>query len=395
VSRSARNAALVAGVAAVLSGAAVALAIVNDQGTVGEVVLNALIIGVTYPLVGALIIARRSDNSIGWVLAAIGLLQGVNTFGSEYAYRALVKSPGSLPLGPEAAWFAFWTWMVSLGLLLTLMLLLFPTGQPPSPRWRGVVWGSSTAIALIVIGVAWAAWPERAGGLDATNSGSEVGGPGTVLVIVGVLLILVCAIASVVSLFVRYRRAVGVERLQLKWFTYAGVFAFVAIAIQFLPAPDTNAGLDAAGLALLAAALLMIPVAIGVAVLRYRLYDIDRIINKSIVYGALTAILVAGYAGSVLVLQALLPLSDRSPIAVAASTLAMAALFGPLRTRVQSAVDRRFYRARYNAEVTVESFGARLRRQTDLDALMGDLLEVVGETVQPLHASLWLRGRER
>jgi hypothetical protein len=387
---------LVIGAATLLSGTAILLAAVNDHGTVSDTILNAVVIGITYPTVGAVIIARAPGNSIGWVLAAVGLLQGLNTFTDEYAYRALVVTPGSLPFGAEASWLAFWTWMVSLGLLVTLMLLLFPTGRPPAPGWGWIVrlvWGG---IALIVGGAAWAAWPERASGLDVTGSNARVDGPGVLLFVAGAVTILLCALASIASLFFRYRRSTGVQRLQLKWFTFAGVFAFVAIGIQFLPPTSDSSGvLSSIGLAILGAGLLVVPVAIGVAVLRYRLYDIDRIINRSVVYAGLTAILVLGYAASVLVLQAVLPLSDRSPVAVAASTLAMAALFGPLRTRIQAAVDKRFYRARYNASVTVENFGARLRRQTDLDALTGDLLNVVGQTMQPLHASLWLRGQER
>jgi hypothetical protein len=390
-----RNAVLVIAAATLLSGAAILLATLNAHGTVGDAVLNAVITGMTYPIVGGVIIARAPGNSIGWVLAAVGLLQGINNFTEEYAYRALVVTPGSLPFGAEASWYAFWTWMVSLGLLVTLMLLLFPTGHPPTPGWRWIVWLVWGGIALIVTGVGWAAWPERASGLDVTGSTARVEGPGVLFALTGAVTILLCALASVASLFVRYRRSRGVQRLQLKWFTFAGVFAFIAIGIQFLPPISESSGVfSSISLAILGAGLLVIPVAIGIAVLRYRLYDIDRIINRSVVYAGLTAILVLGYAASVLVLQAVLPLSDKSPVAVAASTLAMAALFGPLRARIQAAVDKRFYRARYNAAVTVENFGARLRRQTDLDALTGDLLEVVAQTVQPLHASLWLRGRE-
>jgi hypothetical protein len=240
------------------------------------------------------------------------------------------------------------------------------------------------------------------GSFDDTRAVNPLGvrGAESVLEIVGVVglaLVLSCLLGAVAAVGFRFRRSRGAERLQLKWLSYSGGLVATCI-LAAIPLEASAASSETAtniSNFVITASLATIPIAVGVAILRYRLYEIDRIINKTLVYGLLTAILVAGYVGSVLLLQALLPVADDSPAAVAVSTLAMAALFGPLRRRVQDVVDRRFYRSRFNAVRTVEEFGSRLRSETDLDALSADLIGVVRQTVQPSHASLWLRAEKK
>lgn len=277
-----------------------------------------------------------------------------------------------------------------IGLVGIFFVLLFPDGRLPSRRWW---WVAALGVVGIVLGSAGMAL--RPGPLSESphvrSNPFGVEGMDFVMgLLEGALVLLpITILLAAISLVLRYRRSSGVERLQLKWLA----FAVAAVAIWFfgifvLPI-DGRAGALAEDVSLVLWAGL--PISAAFAILKYRLYDIDRIINKTIVYGAVTAILVTGYAGLVLLIQALLPVSDRSPVAVAVSTLAMAALFGPLRRRIQAVVDKRFYRSRYNSALTLESFGSRLRQQTDLDTLTSDLLGVIRDTVQPAHASLWLR----
>jgi hypothetical protein len=222
-------------------------------------------------------------------------------------------------------------------------------------------------------------------------------GAGAILEFVGVVglgMVIFALLGAVVSVVVRFRRSKGVERLQLKWLTFAGALVATCIVVAVpleAAAASSETATDISNF-VITASLSTIPLAVGVAILRYRLYDIDRIINHALVYGLISAILVVGYAALVLLLQRLLPVTNDSPVAVAASTLAMAALFGPLRGRVQREVDRRFYRSKFDAGRTIEEFGSRLRNETDLEALSADLIAVIRRTVQPSHASLWLAG---
>lgn len=347
--------------------------------------------------VGALVASRQPANPIGWVFCALGLGFMVGGVSSLYAIRALVDAPGSLPAGVAVAWLSSWVQFPTTMLVLYL-LLLFPNGHPPSPRWRGVVW---LVTALIAVGTLSAAL--RPGLL-------RTGPTGTVLPIdnplaieaIGPLLdglntvwpvaLVALLLAAIGSVILRFRRARGDERQQLKWFAFASCFVPVVIASNFALRPlpeDVRAPIQAA---IFGTAMVLFPVVVGLAVLRYRLYDIDVLINRTLVYGALSAVLFGTYVLSVLALSALLrPLTGSGDLAVAGSTLAVVALFAPLRRRIQLEVNRRFYRSRYDAARTIDRFSSRLRDQVDLDALSSELIGVVSETVQPAHASLWLR----
>jgi hypothetical protein len=352
-----------------------------------------VLLAVTFPLVGALVAARRPGNPLGWIFCLVGLSQGLVTAGWEYGTYTLRTAPGTLPGGEVAAWFGAWSWALGLDLLITLVLLLFPDGRLLSPRWRPVAWLS--AVPVVIICGLWAAaiWPLRGPALlDPAGAEPSVPGVPQALVAAAFPLMLACGVASLVSLVLRFRRSRGVERQQLKWFVFAG-----ALTVAGVLATETftvrEGSLLEALLGLLALAVVpSIPVAAGIAILRHRLYEIDRIINRTLVYGALTALLAGVYAAGALWLPRLLRLGE-SELIVAASTLAVAALFGPARRRVQQLVDRRFDRARYDAARTVERFSARLRDQVDLDTLSEELLAVVDRTVQPASASLWLRPR--
>ena len=340
---------------------------------------------------GALIASRRPLNPIGWIACGMGFLVVLAGATYEYAVRALVVDPGSLPFGPEAAWFSSWLWAPGIALMAFLMLL-FPTGRPPTRRWRWVAWGAAANL-LAVMGAAISLWPER--GASMLLEESPGGGPVVQMVIqLGVTIMFVSILLGLVSLLVRFRRSRGEERQQLKWIAYVAFVAAFLIFLEVFALEWLGVGESAFGIAtehLLNLSAAGFPVAAAIAVLRYRLYDIDLIINRTLVYGALTALLAAAYFGVVVVLQNAIPGADDSDLTIAGSTLAVAALFRPLRARVQGFIDRRFYRGKVDAQRTLESFSSRLREDVDLDHLSADLLGVVRDTMQPAHASLWLR----
>jgi hypothetical protein len=338
--------------------------------------------------VGTLVVAHRPGNAVGWIFAAIGLLAVTGASAEEYALFASMTRPGALPAPALAAWYASWTWYPTIALALVFTPLLFPDGRLPSHRWRPVLWlaGATTAAAIALDAVR----PT----LD-LGGGRSVGNPiGTAAVTnpmwstVGDVvedLLGVLVVVAVVSLVVRFLRSHGDERLQLKWFTYGAALLPLTFLDSLLPDPVSNL--------FFAALVACLPVGAGIAILRYRLYEIDRLINRTLVYGLLTALLAGVYAGLVVLLGRLFgELGGRPPSwAVAGATLAVAALFQPARRRIQQAVDRRFNRRRYDAALTVEAFSARLRDQVDLATLSSELLAVVDQTVQPTRASLWLR----
>ena len=354
-----------------------------------------------FPTVGALVASRRPDNLVGWLFTAIGALMGVGFFAQEYAVYAFSVAPGTRPYGTLAAWVASWYWYPLIGLTVIFTPLLFPTGSPPSRRWRPVAWVAGPALATTTALAALAEKLEIEGGgdTDAENWGGglvvdnpvgvsglsdiEQGLPGVMLGILG----LVCVVAAFASLVVRFRGSRGNERQQLKWFTYGSAVLVGQLLVDEL-LPITYNGTDLVfGLAVAA-----LPVSAGIAILRYRLYDIDRIINRTVVYGLLTTFLGAVYFGVVVLLQAVLGRQvGTSPLAVAATTLGVAGLFRPARARIQGPLDPRFNRARFDAQQTIDSFAARLRDELELGALRTDLLAVVRATMQPTHVSLWLR----
>jgi hypothetical protein len=351
---------------------------------------NALV--VVDATVGAIVASRRPENPVGWLLCLSGVAVGTSSFASQYAIHALLARPGSLPAGEALAWIAAWQLPVMIGLQVSY-LLLFPTGRLPSRRWRWTAW---LVVAFVLAGVVLSAFSPGAylGSLGPIRNplGIEgLTGAYKALLYAGSPLLYG---AAVLSLFVRLRRAEGLERQQLKWFAYAAAMFALGIVLIVIPlAIDTPSWFVRAATAVFTAAGTTVPVAIGIAILRYRLYDIDRIINRTLVYGSLTALLAVVYLGGVISSQyAFRTLTGQgSQLAIVASTLAIAALFNPLRKRIQAFVDRRFYRSRYDAARTLEAFSARLRDETDLEALNDDLVGVVAETMQPAHASLWLR----
>jgi hypothetical protein len=353
---------------------------------------------VTFSSVGAVVGSRRPESPVGWFFCAIGVLAAVVLFSSEYAAYALLAQPTSLPGGLAMVWIRAWAWVPFLGLFV-LLVLVFPDGWQHS---RGRWWFSRLVLIVIAGGTLLAAFSpgpiDALGGavenplgmepLRGIGTNSAVGPVESVLYALGIL--------AAGSLFVRMRRARGVERQQIKWFAYATVVLVGGAVMAFSVSEATGVSwLGEIGFALTMVGLAGLPVAIGIAVLRYRLYNIDHIINRTLVYGLLTAILASVYFGGVTVTQALfrtLTGQEKLPqVAVVASTLVIAALFNPLRHRIQAFIDRRFYRRKYDAAKTLEGFSTKLRDETDLEALRGDLVEVVRETMQPAHVSVWLR----
>jgi hypothetical protein len=336
-------------------------------------------IAVGYSVIGAIIASRLTHHPIGWICCAIGLIAAVDHFGGEYSLYALLAQPHPLPGGEAMLWLQGWFWMLFIGLIVFL-LLLFPTGRLPSSRWRTFAWVSG---AVIAAGVIWSSAISPDVGFNVPPSPVQL----SVLLLGGV------AAASVV---VGRRGARRVERQQIKWLLYVGPIFFVAsglhIGFYYFWLAEGSLGLWASYLLVIVGGL-SVPTAIGVAILRYRLYEIDLIVNRTLVYGSLSAMLVALYFGGIVVLQRVFVAltGQQSTLAVVVSTLAIAALFNPLRRRVQGFVDRRFYRKKYDARKTLEAFSAKLRDKTDLEALNNDLVGVVRETMQPAHVSLWLR----
>jgi hypothetical protein len=346
---------------------------------------------VSFSVVGTLVASHRSKNPIGWIFLAEGFFYGLLSAADQYAIYALLTNPGALPWGAEASWLGQWVWAPGLGLSLVFLPLLFPDGHPPSNRWRPVAWLGALSIAMTVVASMILLWPERGPAL-VTGDQSPSHALDVLLLFAAVPMLFVAGVGAVSSLLVRFRRARGNERQQIKWFASAAALSLVWILVFV----QSTRGLPEAIVAL--SSLLVIPsvpIATGIAILRYRLYDIDRIINRTLVYGALTAMLALVYFGGVATTQAIfraLTGQEQQPqLAIVVSTLVIAALFNPLRRRIQSFIDRRFYRKKYDARKTLEVFSAKLRDETDLEALNNDLVGVVRETMQPAHVSLWLR----
>ncbi len=350
---------------------------------------------VLFSTVGAIVASRRAENFVGWLLCLLGAAFSIGHFGSQYAIYTLLAQTDSLPAGEASAWVSSWILPPIIGLQV-FSLLLFPTGRLPSRRWRWLAW---LTVAFVVAGVISSAFSVGANaGLGPVRNPLGIEGFSDVYDAV-LLFSSLLYVAVAYSLFVRLRRAGGVERQQIKWFAYAAVATIGSTTIAYsIPTTiDTPPWFEWAGYALVVATTPAIPVSIGIAILRYRLYDIDRIINRTLVYGALTASLVLLYVGGVVALQYVFRVftGGGSQLAVVASTLLIAALFSPLRRRIQNVIDRRFYRRKYDAAKTLSAFSARLREETDLEQLNADLLSVVSATMQPAHVSLWLKPADR
>jgi hypothetical protein len=359
----------------------------------GLSIITLALAGLVFGVVGGLLVARVHGNAIGPVFCLTGIALPLSMVGSAYA-RYGVFVAAQQPPGVRLAVLLDDVFAPPCFGLLAIALLLFPTGRLPSRRWRPALWVAVAGTAAIAIG-----YTLRSGGGDAPfeSVSNPLGikelfdlmdgltGLGWLLMGVGVLL----AAAAMIG---RLRRSSGLERQQLKWIAYAAVVVGVVVALDEASYFANVAGIHTLRDTLLGLALAAFPLAAGVAILRYRLYEIDAFINRTLVYGFLTVTLAAVYVGSVLVLQSVLgPVTSGSSLAVAVSTLAVAALFRPARARIQAIVDRRFYRRKYDAARTLEDFSARLREQVDLDALGGELRAVVHDTMQPAHVSLWLK----
>jgi hypothetical protein len=374
------------------------------------------VLSLAYPTVGALIASRLPTNLIGWIFCGAGLLYAARRFTGAYADYALNENP-ALPGGEYTAWFSTWTGPSGLTLAGVLLLLLFPDGRLPSRRWRIVGWAAVLGAASLALGQAFEPgqlfthpYVENPFGVVGV-----IGGGFTTYhllaasSLLGTTLLAASTLAGLLSLILRLRRAAADERQQLKWFLFAAVPAVLCFSLvllddllyivttEFLSNTMEIVPSEVWGYSLYVAvfALLVIPVCTYIAILKYRLYDIDVVINRSLVYGSLTVMLALVYFGGVATTQtifrALTGQKEQAQLAIVVSTLLIAALFNPLRRRIQGFIDRRFYRRKYDARKTLEAFSAKLRDETDLDALNAELVGVVRETMQPAHVSLWLR----
>jgi hypothetical protein len=350
--------------------------------------------------VGALLALRRPGNSIGWMLLVAAVLIALS--GALAGYASSSEDTSSLTGGALVVWVDSWIFFIWLGLLAFGVPVLFPDGRPPNRRWRAFLWVGAALGGVAITGTAlgtpvmeWDADDQLANPFAIPGAlGDALEGAATI----GEVLFALAVLVGAGGLVARLRRARGVERQQLKWFALAGSMMLAGLAPagagETLGAPAIvgNVGWSLFLLGLIGG----LPVSIAIAVLRYRLYDIDLVIRRTLVYGALTATLLGSYLAGVLLLQlALSPLTEDNGLAIAGSTLAAAALFRPARARIQELVDRRFYRRKYDAARTVERFGARLRDQVELEALSTDLRSVVADTVQPAHISIWLKEAHR
>jgi hypothetical protein len=351
------------------------------------------------PIVGALVASRRPENAVGWLCLAIGVFIAASGLATQYGIYSLTTKPDSLPWGPEVAWFGNWSWILYVVPIGVFLVLLFPNGHLPSRRWRTVLWAG--VASMVAGGLAEALYP---GVLDVTANGIRnpfgVENAHTFFAVLDATtaILPLCLLAAGASMVVRFRRSRGEERQQLKWFVYAAVVLATLFAVEMTMVGLT--GVTGRGLGqqviedLVTLGLGGPPIAAGIAILRYRLYDIDVIVNRTLVYTALTATLALVYMAGVVGIGGMVREvtgQQNNNLVVAASTLAVAALFRPARARIQGLIDRIFYRSKYDARRTLEDFSTRLRDEVSLDALTSDLLITVKDTMKPARISLWLR----
>jgi hypothetical protein len=387
------------GLSACLVAAAIVLYVLNSAGgaATGIPPPDDLAMAGLFPLVGMLIAQAQPGNRIGWVCLLIGFSGALAVWSPEYAVYALVTNPGVLPGGALASWLQVWAW--SPGWVgFVLLMLLFPTGRLLSRRWTWPAVVEIAAVATWIALLGGLTWQFRGPLMLGEGPSEEFGEIGATLeaaIPLIFLVMLLALLAAVAGAIVRFRRSVGVERQQLKWFVLAVSLTAVSagatyISTLLLPLEGFLGGLI---YAVEVAAFSSGPVAIGIAILRYRLFDIDIIVRRTLVYATLTVTLALIYLGSVVLLQRLFHWfsGQDSDLAIVASTLAIAALFNPARSRIQSAISRRFYRRRYDAVQTMAAFHTIIRDEVDLDTLSRVLLDVVGETMQPASVALWLR----
>ena len=382
---------------------------VSNWGTVGDLLI--FVSFLAFPVVGALISSRRPRNPIGWICLSAGLFWMLIIFSGDYsAYGVAVPGSVPFPVTVNALLYA-WLWVPTVGLIGIYLILLFPDGKPPSRRWRPLAWLSGVVIAVESVAVFVTPGPLE--GLGGARNPFGLEGYLWLEVVGWIVLLLLplCMVASAISLVLRFRISGAVVRQQIKWLAFAASFMgsiyllimSVGFVVWLVSAPGTysDLGTETWWGAILEDVMLLsfaaVPVAIGFAILRYRLYDIDLVINRTLVYGSLTVTLALLYVGSVVTLQyaSRALTGGESQLAIVASTLVIAALFNPLRRRIQKLIDRRFYRRKYDAQKTLSAFSKTLREETDLEALNAELLTVIRETIQPVHVSLWLRKTER
>lgn len=382
----------------VLGGVAASIWLSWDSGeSLGDATSFSL--GVAFfTFVGALIVWRQPNNKIGWLFAVIGILWVTGDAAARYSTFVYQSGGGETSLVRLGAWYGEWFWFMFLMLTFSILPQLFPTGRPMNERWGRI----AKAIFVFVLVMTCLAMLEDE--LDLIAASRTVGtvhnpfgipglhdietGPVAIVLLTGGLASVMTGLTAIV---LRFRRARGEERQQLKWFTLAVVILIAQFAVQSFAADD-GSGHGVPWLTGIALAL--VPTSAAVAIFRYRLYDIDLVVNRALVYAVLSAVLAAAYLGIVVLLQNIFaPFTQDSDIAVAGSTLAVAALFRPVRARVQEFIDRRFYRHKYDASETLEEFATSLRDEVDLESLSRELVGVVSFTMQPAYASLWLRGK--
>ncbi len=383
---------LTAASAAVATGAVVSLALSwgaplpDSWGFRGSSIIHSI----GFTAVGAIVALRRPANAIGWLLLGAGFVAALGAFALEYGVYAIVGRAIALPGGVFGAWLGSWTWVLYVEGVIAFVGLLFPDGRLLSARWRLVGWVAILSVVVTTAAVAFKSGPLQ---LAAYMDNPFTPLPSSLVDTLGVIAnaaILPVAGCATWSLVLRFHRSTGTERAQIKWLAFS-VFPIGAasFASAVLPA-------DKLLQVLVVFLQLSVPIAVGIAVLRYRLYDINVLINRTLVYGTLSAMLIAVYVATVILLGAAIrPFTSGSELSVAVSTLATLALVQPLRRRIQEAVDRRFYRTRYDAARTLDDLSDRLRDKVDLDSVRADLVSAVLETMQPAHASVWLRQRVR
>jgi hypothetical protein len=345
---------------------------------------------VGFGLVGALLTRRRPGHPVGWIFAAAGMLAAADFASFEYAL-ATVVGHRDLPAGGYVGWLQLWIWVPFVALITVYLPLLFPAGRLPGPGWRPVSWAAAGCGVIAVTGLAIT--PGVVVNLRALQNpfGVHPAAVSNTAIVVGLAGLLGCVVLAVWSLLVRARRGTSVERQQIKWLAYAGCLVAATLVPSTILSLSTGTDARIAEGALMIA-IVTVPAAVAVAMLKYRLYEIDRIISRTLAYVVVTGLMAGVYAG--LVLLATRVLGVTTPPAVAAATLAAAALFNPLRHRVQRVVDRRFNRARYDADKTVAAFASRLQDAVDLDAVQADLVGVVQHALEPAHISVWIQPRE-
>ena len=382
----------IAAASIMLTVAGIVLLAMNGHSPLSGFNPHLIIVGTLYAAIGWLLATRMPANRIGWLIIAGALFWTAAFFTDQYAWFAIITRPGPLPMGMEAAWVGAWVWIPGTWLILASVALVFPGGRLRSRRWLPLILIAVTGVVMATIAQAVALWPEG----DATayirsdlNASDRPNLIGAVASVGMLLTLMIGPLAGTVAVALRLRDARGVERLQMRWFAYAmGVTVVTSLLDEFAaPAGGWPIQPSIVGVAL-------IPLAVGVAILRYRLYEIDRIVSRTVSYGAVTGILALVFVGTILVSQTVLAsFFSGNSVAVAASTLVVAALFQPLRRRVQAIVDRRFNRARYDAERTVAAFGARLRDEIALVDVDAAIRMVVAQTVAPTTVGLWMRER--